>query len=327
MTVTEEKTPNFGRRIIWLGAFVVILFGGYTVGWYYLADRLVAETREAIARANNDGMTVECENPTVHGFPFRLGVYCARVAYANPAEALGLTAGNLRTAGQIYDPKHFVAELDGPATVSTPAYSALNLAWDKLRASVRWAEPLPERVSVEGGNLAASTATGEPLATVASFEAHMRPNGQDLDLASTFEQLMVDPALAGGRVLPVLSGQYDLTITDGVSLRGVQPQDLRGRSGVIRDASVNVGAQGGFTINGTFSIRDDGLVDADLKLTVRDPQSLSAVLSEAFPEKRREIGNVASALSFMGNDPTLPLRIDAGEARLAFFKIGDVPAF
>ncbi len=45
MTVTEEKTPNFGRRILWLGAFIVILFGGYTVGWYYLADRLVTETQ------------------------------------------------------------------------------------------------------------------------------------------------------------------------------------------------------------------------------------------------------------------------------------------
>jgi hypothetical protein len=327
MTVTEERTPNYGRRIVWLGAFIVILFGGYSLGWYYLADRLVDETREAIAEANRDGVTVECENPTVHGFPFRLGVYCASVAYANPAEAVGITAGNLRTAGQVYDPKHFVAELDGPATLSTPGFSALNLVWDKMRASVRWAEPLPERVSVEGGNIAASTAAGEPLATVGAFEAHMRPNGQDLDLASSFDQLTVGQMLAGGRTLPILSGQYDLTINGGADLRGIQPGDLRGRSGVIRNASVNIGSKGGFSVNGSFSIRDDGLVDADLELTVRDPQALSAALSEAFPEKRRDIRNVASALSFMGSDPTLPLVIDKGEAKVAFFKLGDVPAF
>ena len=58
---------------------------------------------------------------------------------------------------------------------------------------------------------------------------------------------------------------------------------------------------------------------------MRDPNGLSAVLTEAFPEKRREIRNVSSALSFMGNDPTLPLVIERGEAKLAFFTLGDIP--
>jgi len=327
MTEIETRTPNYGRRIVWLAIFVVLLCVGYTVGWYYLADRVLAEARESIARMNRDDVTVECANPVVRGFPFRLGVYCDSVAYADAGEAIGLTAGNLRTAGQIYDPKRFVAELDGPATIATPELGSLNLAWDKLRASVRWAEPLPERVSMEGGNLSATTASGSPLATVGAFEAHMRPNGQDLDLASTFQEVTIDPALAEGRSLPELSGEYDLTINGGVDLKGVLPQDLRGRSGTIRNASLDIGPRGGFTVDGTFSIGDDGLLDANLKLTVRDPQALSSVLSEAFPEKRREIRNVASALTFMGSDPTLPLVIDRGEAKLAFFKLGDVPAF
>lgn len=327
MTVTEERTPNYGRRILWLAVFVVILFVGYSVGWYYLADRLVRRAEATIATANRDGVTVECENPVARGFPFRLGVYCDRVAYANAAEAVGLTAGNLRTAGQIYDPLRFVAELDGPATLATPNNGALNVDWERLRASVRWATPLPERVSVEGGNLAASTATGAPLATIGAFEAHMRPNGQDLDLASSFAGVELDPALAEGRTLPVFSGQYDLTINDGVGLRGIQPEDLRGHSGVIRDSSLNLGPDAGFTVNGTFAIGEDGLIDANLKLTVRDPQKLSAVLVKAFPEKRREIRNVASALGFMGNDPTLPLVIERGVAKLAFFKLGDVPPY
>jgi hypothetical protein len=327
MTETETRTPNYGRRIVWLAIFVVALVGAYSVGWYYLADGVLTRAKETIARMNQDDVSVECSNPVVRGFPFRLGIYCDHVAYANVADALGLTAGNLRTAGQIYDPRHFIAELDGPATVATPRLGSLNLAWDKLRASVRWAEPLPERVSMEGGNLSASTANGSALATIGAFEAHMRPNGQDLDLASTFQDVTIDPALAEGRSLPTLSGEYDITINDGVDLRGIQPQDLRGRSGTIRNASLDIGSRGGFTVDGTFSIRDDGLLDANLTLKVRDPQALSTALSEVFPEKRREIRSVASALSFMGSDPTLPLVIDRGEAKLAFFKLGDVPAF
>ncbi|MEW9805624.1 DUF2125 domain-containing protein [Mesorhizobium sp. ZMM04-5] len=327
MTDTDDRTPNYGRRILWLAVFVVVLFGGYSAGWFYLADRMVERAKSTIADANRDGVTVECENPVARGFPFRLGVFCDRVAYANADEAIGLTAGNLRTVGQIYDPLRFIAELDGPATLATPNSGPLNLNWDKLRASVRWARPLPERVSIEGGNLAASTAGGEPLATVGAFETHLRPNGPDLDLASTFHGLTLDPALAEGRAVPELSGQYDLTINDGASLRGLQPKDLRGRSGVIRDASLNLESNAGFTVNGTFAIGQDGLIDANLKLTVRDPQKLSAILTKTFPEKRREIRNVASALTFMGNDPTLPLVIERGEAKLAFFKLGDVPAY
>jgi hypothetical protein len=325
MTVTDRKTPNYGRRILWLAAFVVILFGGYSAGWFYLADQLATRAKAMIADANRDGVTVECDNPIARGFPFRLGVFCDRVAYGNAAEAVGLTAGNLRTAGQIYDPMRFIAELDGPAMVATPRNGSLKIDWEKLRASVRWARPLPERVSVEGGGVAATTATGTPLATIGAFEAHMRPNGQDLDLASSFEGLALDPALVEGRTLPAFSGESDLTINGGVDLRGIRIEDLRGRSGTIRNASLSLGGNSGFTVSGTFSIGEDGLIDADLKVTVRDPNGLSAVLAEAFPEKRRDIRNVSSALTFMGNNPTLPLLIERGEAKLAFFKLGDIP--
>ena len=325
MTVTDRRTPNYGRRILWLGVFIVILFGGYSVGWFYLADRLVTRAKAEIAEANRDGTTVECENPVARGFPFRLGVYCDRIAYANADEAIAITAGSLRTAGQIYDPMRFIAELDGPATVATPANGSLEIDWEKLRASVRWARPLPERVSVEGGGVAATTATGTPLATIGTFEAHMRPNDGNLDLASSFEGLSLDPTLIEGRKLPALSGQSDVTIDGGVDLRGIGLKDLRGRSGTIRNAELTVGGESGVTVSGTFSFGQDGLLDADLKLTVRDPNGLSAVLAEAFPEKRRDIRNVSSALTFMGNDPTLPLRIERGEARLAFFKLGEIP--
>jgi len=322
---TDRKTPNYGRRILWLAVFVVILFGGYSAGWYYLADQLVVRAKSTISDMNRNGVTVKCDDPVAHGFPFRLGVYCDRVAYANAGEAIGLTAGNLRTAGQIYDPMRFVAELDGPATVDTPNNGSLKFEWEKLRASVRWARPLPQRVSVEGGGVSATTATGAPLATIGAFEAHMRPNGQDLDLASSFTDLALDPTLVDGRSVPAISGESDMTINGGVELTGIEPRDLRGRSGVIRNAALTVGDASGVTVSGTFAIAEDGLIDADLKLTVRDPKALSAALAEAFPEKQREIGNVSSALGFMGSDPTLPLKIERGRARIAFFEIGDIP--
>ena len=325
MTAVERTKPNYGRRILWLGVFVVVLVAAYSAGWFYLADRFVASAKAAIAEANRDGVTAECQNPTARGYPFRLGLFCDRVAYADTASAVGLAAGGFRSAGQIYDPLRFVAELDGPATVDTPRNGSLKFDWEKLRASVRWAEPLPERVSVEGGNVLAGLVTGEPLAAIGAFEAHMRPNGRDLDLASNFEELVLDPALVDGRKLPALSGETDIVVANGVELAGWPPENLRGQSGTIRTASLSTGPATGATVSGPFSIGEDGLLDATLKVTIRDPNGLGAILAKAFPEKRKEITSVFSALAFMGNDPTLPLTIERGEAMLAFVRLGRIP--
>ena len=325
MTATERTKPNYGRRILWLGVFAALLVAGYSAGWFYLAGLLEARAKATIARVNGDGVTAECENPVARGFPFRLGIYCDRVAYADAVEAVGFSAGGFRSAGQIYDPMRFVAELDGPATLDTPRNGSLKLDWERLRASVRWAEPLPERVSVEGGNVAASLATGAPLATVGDFEAHMRPNGEDLDLASNFEGLVIDPALVDGRKLPSFSGQSDLTIQNGAKLAASRSIELRGQSGTIRTASLSTGPDTGVTVSGPFRIGDDGLVDATLKITIRDPNGLSAMLAEAFPENRREIGNAFSALTFMGDEPTVPLTIDKGRATIGFIPLGQIP--
>ncbi|WP_457939119.1 DUF2125 domain-containing protein [Mesorhizobium sp. 10J20-29] len=325
MAVTDEKQTNYGRRIFWLGVFVIVLCAGYTAGWYYLAGAFEKSARQTIAKMNSNGVSADCENPVARGFPFRLGLYCDRVSFSDPAEAVGFTAGEFRSAGQIYDPFRFVAELDGPAMVDTPGSGALNLDWDIMRASVRWAEPLPERVSLEGGNVAASLVTGKQLGTVGDFQAHLRPNGQDLDIATSFDNLIVDPSRVDGRTLPPLSGQTDLTIDNGVGLVGTGIQNLRGQSGTIREASLFSGPKTGLTISGPFSIGEDGLIDADLKITVRNPNGLSTVLAAAFPENSDEIIAGVSALSFMGNAPSLPLTIKKGRANISFVKLGNIP--
>jgi hypothetical protein len=153
----------------------------------------------------------------------------------------------------------------------------------------------------------------------------MRPNGDDLDLAGSFEALAIDPALAEGRKLPSFAGQSDLTIRNGAKLAASRSIALRGQSGMIRAASLSTGPDTGVTVSGPFDIGEDGLIDARLQVTIRDPNGLAAVLVEAFPEKRREIGNAVSALTFMGDEPTVPLTIERGEAKLGFIPLGQIP--
>jgi len=325
MSTDASSKPNYSRRFLWLGLFIVILFGGYSAGWFYLAGKLENEAKANIANLNRNGTVAECTNVSVQGFPFRLGLFCDRIHFEDARQGVSISTGNFRSVGQIYDPSHLVGELDSPARVDLPQIQPLALDWDNLRASVRLAQPLPQRVSIEGRQLHARTETGSPLATIDTFESHMRPNGADIDLASNFSGLTLDPSLVGGRTVPTLSGDSDMTINNGVQLINQRQQSLRGQSGTIRTLDLSTGENTGLSLNGTFSVAEDGLLDADLKVTVRDPQGMAAALGNAIPELRRQIHQGFMALAILGDSPSMPLKISRGKATLGFIKLGHVP--
>ena len=325
MPSSDRKKPNYSRRFFWLGVFIVVLFGGYSLGWFWLAGRLEAEAKTTITALNRDGVEADCANPTARGYPFRIGLYCDSVAFSDAAQGISLSAGSLRSAGQIYDPMRLVAELDGPASIDSARAGVFSLDWENLRASARLSTPLPRRLSLEGVRLKAATAGGAPLLAAENFQAHMRPNEENLDLAGSFSGLALDASLLDGRKVPPLSGQSDITINDGVRLLGERVKDLRGQSGTIRELALSTGEETGVTLSGPFSIDDAGLIDARLNITIRDPRGLSAVLAEAVPEKRDQIEQAFSGLAMLGNAPSLPLRIAKGKASLGFIPLGQIP--
>ncbi|MDQ6432652.1 DUF2125 domain-containing protein [Mesorhizobium sp. LHD-90] len=322
----EPSRPNgrYGRRIFWLGVVIAIVAGGYTAGWFWLARKIEAQTLATLARLEERGVKAECINPTARGYPFRIGLYCDRVAFARPAEALTVAAGAFRSAGQIYDPMRLVAELDSPATISAPG-GQIALDWRALRASMRLTTALPERVSLEGSKLRLGMDERAQLVTADTFEAHMRPNEADLDVAGRFGGLVIDPSLVAGRNVPSLSGEADLSVKDGVALLAERgPLKLRGRSGIVRDLTLQLGDKGALKLSGPFSIDLDGLIDADLKVAISDPKALAVSLSQVFPEQEDKIKQGFAGLAFFGSKPSLPMRITKGEVTLSFIPLGKI---
>lgn len=326
---SSKANPNYSRRFFWLAVFIVILFGGYSAGWFYLANQVTRQANAAIASLNRDGVTAECTNPMVRGYPFRLGLYCDSLGYADTGRSIVATAGGLRTAAQVYAPRQILAELDGPLRTALPGMPPLWLDWDKMRASVRVAQPLPQRLSVEAEGVSAQTDPdeGDPvmLFSATSLEGHLRPNGTDLDWAGSFAGLQVDAAAVGGRTLPILNGAGDATLTNGVQLLAAKTTSLRGQAGTIRSLDLSTGAETGVALSGTFSVAADGLLDADLTIRMRDPKGVSAALATAFPEARDQITTGFSGLSMLGSSPTLPLKISRGKAVLGFIPLGEIP--
>lgn len=319
------------RRFLLLAVLIVLAIAAYSAGWYWLAreaDRRVAASIEALAR---DGVEITCANRSIRGYPFRIGVFCDEIGFSDPAQGVTLSAGALRSAAQVYQPFFLVGELDSPARLeavglSEHGLSALALDWEILRASVRLASPLPERLSLEGRNVtvAASEGTSGPsLARLDHVEAHMRPNGPDLDLALRLQNLQLDPSLLQGRVLPAFSGNADIVMTDGAALAAAGDISLRGRSGIIRGATLASG-DASLSLEGPFSVDEQGLMDAEFQLAVRDPEALGDILREALPELADEIEAAAAALSALGGE-SLPLTISRGRISLGFFPLGEIP--
>ena len=325
MPETVSKPSRYGRRIRYLGVFVIVLIALYTGGWFYLAHLIETRTTAALAALGTQGVEVNCARPTARGYPFRIGLYCDQVAFTDAQSGVTASAGAFRSAGQIYDPMRLVAELDGPAKASGPQFGAFALNWDMLRASVRLASPLPSRVSFEGGALKATKGDGAPLFAANSFEGHMRPNERDVDLAVRFDGLAVDPTLVEGRALPALSGEGDISVKDGVRLMVEDVKDLRGQRATIRTLALSLGGTGAVSLAGTVAVDMDGLVDADLTLGLRDPDALSAALVTALPEARSQIQQGFAGLSLLGNQPSLPLRIVKGKASIGFIPLGKIP--
>lgn len=327
MTSSEPRTPNYRRRILWLAAFTVVLFGGYSVGWYYMAGKLRSEADKTLASLNRNGVVAECANLAVGGFPFRLGVTCDSLGYSDPAREVIATAGSLRTAAQIYQPLLTVAELNGPLRADAPGIGPLWVDWDSLRSSVRLSYPLPERISLEAEGLSAQTDPdeGEPqgLFSAGQSEAHLRPNGDNLDYAGSFTDLEIDPGAIGGRTLPPLDGSVDATLNDGVALIKSKARSLRGQSAEIRQMDLSSDTAN-ISVTGKIAVDESGLVNADLKIKLRNPNAVAAILATAIPEASREIQQGFAALAMLGSEPTMPLRIVAGKATLGFIPLGKI---
>ena len=90
----------------------------------------------------------------------------------------------------------------------------------------------------------------------------------------------IDPKLLKGAELPPFKGEADITIKDGVKLVRFGSGSLRGQSGTIQTLAVSSGDTAGLSLSGPFSVAADGLVDADLTVTIRDPEGAVGYLAE-----------------------------------------------
>ncbi len=329
MRSSEDTRPNYSRRFFWFALLILLAIAGYSAFWYHFAGRVEAQARAVLAELNTDGVRANCEEPDVRGYPFRIGLFCRSVLYVDARDGIGFRAGAFRSAAQVYDPRHIVGELDGPAVIEIPGLQAIEAEWDVMHASLRLAGSRPQRLSVEGRSVELETgparATEGSMLHFGTAELHLRPNGTDLDAALRFSGLRLgEPVVPEGVEPAPLDGFADLTVTGG-AVPGAFDEGLRNLDAAIRNISVRTTEGAGATLRGDASIDEFGLIDADLQLMVENPQALARFLADLFPERGSEIAMSMAAVAAMGERPMLPLRIDKGDVSLGFLSLGEIP--
>lgn len=328
MTSSDERPPNFRRRLFWLIALVAVLFAIYSGGWFYLADRVRSEADKAVAALNVNGIDAGCANLTVSGYPFSFAVSCDTLAYEDDAKNVAASTGSFNAVAEITQPLSPVADLRGPLRTSMPGMTPLWIDWDKLRADVKLSWPLPRRVALKADGLSGQTDPADNSDPVELFYAgnaagQLQPAGQDIVYTGSFGDLEIDPDAIGGRVLPALDGSGEATLKNGVALIRNQPTSLRGQAVDIAKLDLSSGTAR-VTISGPLSVDAEGLIDADLTIKLKDPKAVATILGTAIPERKSEIEQGFAGLALLGNEPSMPLKIVKGKASLGFIPLGKI---
>lgn len=325
MTSSTQNKSIHTRRVLWL-SFVVVAIGLiYTGVWFYSARLLDERVQTTLARLNGDGVRANCEEPSVHGYPFRLGVQCHSVFYEDVKEGVSFRAGAIETAAAIYDPKHVVMSVESPATVFLPFIAPVDLRWDTLSVSAQLASPFPLRVSTAGTNIKILPDENDnnSVATISAATLHARQVEQDVEVAATFNDLqIVADAVAN---LPLLEGRALIIATDGVAMLVERNLNLRGRKGEIEELVIGVtGQKASISLNGPVEFDSNGFLTARLTFKTEDPVGTAKILADIFPEVANHIRSATGMLTALGNAP-LEISIVRGDAFIGFIPLGKIP--
>jgi len=155
-----------------------------------------------------------------------------------------------------------------------------------------------------------------------------------LKLNGRFAGLKLAKAAIGNATSPEVDGVADIDVSDAATLlaRSDAPfhQRLRGHSGTVNQAFLSMPNGAMVSVAGPFSIDADGLINADVKLTLVNPQSLAQAGQTVFPEQGGNIATVLFALSAMPKDengnPVMEITVRKGKVSAGFIPLGRLPA-
>jgi hypothetical protein len=310
---------------LWLALLLVVLGVGYTLAWMHLAGLVRERVETTLAALRQTGASADCSDREVHGFPLHFVLYCKSISYADPASAAVVAVASMHATADIYNPQRVRIALAAPAELQVPGTGPIVVHWRTMHGELFPPLGRDAAIEVSGEQFTAEQAQSEPLFNVASMHGSVRMAGADADLKGSFDGLQFGPSLPDLGDLPSLSGSTDVVVEGGANLAFKDARSFRGRSAEIRKLTLSPSDDASITVKGAASVDQEGRLDADLRVRLRNPREIAAALKLAFPDEAKDIDRGLALISALGNDPMVPVTIREGRVTVGFFPVGRIP--
>ncbi|MEM1288552.1 MAG: DUF2125 domain-containing protein [Pseudomonadota bacterium] len=344
--MTEQSSTRIGPKFSVRRRFRLLLVGLVaaailvTAGWFAVSRLYVSSLESQLTTLREQGVTVDCADRRVGGFPARIQVRCESVTIAdqNGTEVLG---GGLTTVAPAWNPTLTIVEWTGPIRASGIGSEPVEFDTDLLRSSIR----LDRDFSLQRLSIVSETLTvllpslNVTLSEVGVGEFHARRPEQasgtssDLDIALLLSAVSA-PTLERFGVFDLSFGATAKRLSEA---RGNDPRsilfDWITRSGEFEDAQLTLtnDAQS-VAIGGSGRVAGDGRLSFDGTIATSD---VGALLSSFGVGNATTSSAIAAGAALFGRQTEidgvagieLPLVVQNGNISIGPAQLGELPPF
>jgi len=288
------------RGYVGLLVGLAVAIGGWRVAWGYITDDIGARIDGFVAEAARGGITIDCAEREISGWPFRVRVDC-RPFRLRRDDGTELSFATLRAVALVYKPRHIIVEADAPAEVSVGGAPPGAIAWALAHASLVFDARGAEAVSIALTN---PRITGfgqiglmDASATAAQLHYRRSPSAEDsVDLALKLENLTESPVALGAPIdveaLTTLAGVVP-SPPNAATLKASPPR-LEISSAKILSASTVLAAEG------TVSLNPSGRADGQIALDVTNAEAMTPLLGRLVPVDQAMLESARGAITGFG---------------------------
>ncbi len=332
MAVSSPKQSSTVSKKMWtLGIAVVVAVALYTGGWFFAADKIKQELALQMKAQGARGLTVECGNMDVRGYPFRFELFCTKPALADLSAGGSVDVGALRTAAQVYAPWHVVWEADGPMEATLPTGEKITANWQSLQSSLQLKLGGLERSSIASDGLDIVLPTGEfETATmkIAHGEAHIRQQDGNLEMAALAKDMNLVLPGSNDPKLPTVSASIEATLAGkaGALEGNIRGKDvIRPVKGELTRLVADFGEGRVATVNGPIEVDEAGLISGTLSVEIEKFADWQPMLQQALPQNASQFESAMGAIKAMADQKgtvRVNLVLSKGQVMLGFIPLG-----
>lgn len=195
---TTSTTPS--RRGLYLPFILLGLLAVIWSAYWFIGSTIAARViDQRIAAEKEKGREWQCVHRSIGGFPFRFVLRCDGMILT-VGQKFAMTLPAFRAMAMAWNPRHVIAEADGPALFKNAGYNDLRVQWQNLQVSVQGAGTRAMMLSAVATSPAADEIGAQASTQIFSadkFELHGRPtpdrteNDPAIDIATSGVKVMI----------------------------------------------------------------------------------------------------------------------------------------